>query len=936
MKIGIILSLIGLGFLLREAAVRGWVDLTIEMRLAAATVFGLALLAFGWHQRTRRPIYGLSLQGGGIAVLYLVTYASYALYELVGAPVALAAVVLITVAAGALAMVQNSLTLAMLGLVGGFSAPLLAFAWPQDHFEVFGFYAVLGVAVVAVSRLKAWPTLVLSGYAFTFVVAGLWLLARQDDSDWVQLQPFVAFFVLLYALVPLVWPPVASSRPEPIGFKDAWNAPLVFCTPFAGLAMQALLVGHMRYGVAISSAVLALAHVALRELARSLKPADKQIVVAYTALAVAFSATAVPLFLGASATSAIWAVQGAVLVWASARWGSRLALVGGAVLQAAAAVAYVVRIAAASTDWDSPAVFGFWAEATPVINPFSLGAVMLAACGLASAEFLRRSSHLEDWHPWPQNAALVWGAGWFLFAETAAVWVRLGLMPAVGLWAVQGAALMWVASKRRSMPVAVAGITMQVAASIAAALKMTDDAANLSPGSFEFWADSTPFANQYFGVAVLLAACGIASAVIIYRSASALANARVPMMWLSLLWGVGWWLFGAAAQLWVLTDDYRLWALSLLLIGTASAVVVAGRALKWDELEWAGVLMLPTLVVALAIAVISKDYPSADWGWTAWPFMILAYAVFLRTGGDKLKAAGLYGGLYCVVSVFLAAEVYGQLAQVADGEWPLYGAGAAVLLWLGASLLARPHASWFVGDAWRSCLLYGITPVAWTAAAGAGIAVVLHHGSVDPLPFVPLLNPIDIFATAAVLVMLRWKTEMVAELSADSDGLTPAVESLLRVAAAPWLPALSAAGVAALTMTAARSVHHWADVPFELRSLVYSTELEVAVSILWAATALAAMVVGVRAADRRIWIVGASWMGVVVVKLFLIDLANLATLPKAASFIGVGFLLLIVGYLAPVPPSQANGEEPVDESDDEPRTPGSSLTGGADRGQEAR
>ncbi|WP_420621874.1 DUF2339 domain-containing protein [Candidatus Poriferisodalis sp.] len=936
MKIGIILSLIGLGFLLREAAVRGWVDLTIEMRLAAATVFGLAMLAFGWHQRTKRPIYGLSLQGGGIAVLYLVTLASYALYELVGAPVALAAVVLITVAAGALAMVQNSLTLAMLGLVGGFSAPLLAFAWPQDHFEVFGFYAVLGVAVVAVSRLKAWPTLVLSGYAFTFVVAGLWLLARQDDSDWVQLQPFVAFFVLLYALVPLVWPPVASSRPEPIGFKDAWNAPLVFCTPFAGLAMQALLVGHMRYGVAISSAVLALAHVALRELARNLRPADKQIVVAYTALAVAFSATAVPLFLGASATSAIWAVQGAVLVWASARWGSRLALVGGAVLQAAAAVAYVVRIAAASTAWDSPAVFGFWAEATPVFNVFSLGAVVLAACGLASAEFLRRSSHLEDWHPWPQNVALVWGAGWFLFAETAAVWLRLGLMPAVGLWAVQGAALMWVASKRRSMPVAVVGITMQVIAAVAAALKMADDAANLSPGSFEFWADSTPFANQYFGVAVLLAACGIASAVIIHRSASALDNARVPMMWLSLLWGVGWWLFAAAAQLWVLTDDYRLWALSLLVIGTASAVVVAGRALKWDELEWAGVLMLPTLAVALAIAVISKDSPSADWGWTAWPFMILAYAVFLRTGGDKLKAAGLYGGLYCVVSVFLAAEVYGQLAQVADGEWPLYGAGAAVLLWLEASLLARRHASWFVGDGWRSCLLYGITPAAWTAAAGAAIAVVRHHGSVDPLPFVPILNPIDIFATAAVLVMLRWRREMVAELSADSDGLTPAVASLLRVAAAPWLPALSAGGVAALTMTAARSVHHWADVPFELRSLVYSTELQVAVSILWAATALAAMVVGVRAADRRIWIVGASWMGVVVVKLFLIDLANLATLPKAASFIGVGFLLLIVGYLAPVPPAQAKDEEPVDETDDEPGMHGGSLTGGADRGQEAR
>ena len=785
-KIGIIVSLIGLGFLVREASVRGWVDFTIEMRLAAATVFGLAMLGFGWHQRARRPIYGLSLQGGGIAVLYLVTLASYALYDLLPPLAALAAVVLITVAAGTLAMIQNSLTLAMLGLIGGYSAPLLAFEWPRDHLAVFSAYAVLGAAVVTVGRLKAWPLLMVSGYLSTFVVAGLWLFARQDNSDWLQLQPFVAYFVLLYALVPLAWPPVPSGRAEPIGFENMWITPLVFCTPFAGLAMQAALVGHLRYGVAISCAVLAVAYATLHQLSRRQRSTGKQFELAYAALAVVFCATAVPLFLGASATSAIWAVQGAVLVWAASRWGSRLALLGGAVLQASAAVAYGVRLTSDSVDGDSAAVFGFWAEATPVVNAYALGAVLLAACGLASAESLRRSPHFEGWRPWAQNGALVWG--------------------------------------------------------------------------------------------------------------------------------VGWWLFAAATQLWVVTDDYRLWALSLLVVGTLSAVVVVGRKLRWHELEWAGVLMLPTLSVALVVAMTSKDYPSADWGWTAWPFMIVAYAAFLRTGGDRLTATGLSGGLYGVLSVFLAAEVYGQLAQTAERAWPLYGAAAALLLWLWASLRARPVASWFVGDGWRDCLLYGITPVAWAAAAGAGIAVVNHPGNVDPLQFLPILNPVDIFAAASVVLLLRWKREMVAELSADSDSLTPAVGSLLRLAATPWRAALSAAGVAALTMSAARTVHHWADVPFDLRSLVYSTELQVALSILWAATALAAMVVGVRAADRRIWIVGASWMGVVVIKLFLVDLANLAALPKAGSFIGVGIVLMIVGYLAPVPPSQSETQQSEDES----------------------
>ena len=68
--------------------------------------------------------------------------------------------------------------------------------------------------------------------------------------------------------------------------------------------------------------------------------------------------------------------------------------------------------------------------------------------GLPARKSLRRSSHFDPWRQSVQIAALVWGAGWFLFAETAAVWLRWGLLPALsGLWAVQGAALMWIASR---------------------------------------------------------------------------------------------------------------------------------------------------------------------------------------------------------------------------------------------------------------------------------------------------------------------------------------------------------------------------------------------------------------------------------------------------------------------------------------------------------
>ena len=68
------------------------------------------------------------------------------------------------------------------------------------------------------------------------------------------------------------------------------------------------------------------------------------------------------------------------------------------------------------------------------------------------------------------------------------------------------------------------------------------------------------------------------------------------------------------------------------------------------------------------------------------------------------------------------------------------------------------------------------------------------------------------------------------------------------------------------------------------------------------------MVVANRMASRTGWIAGAALLAVVVVKLFLVDLSRIGGIERIVSFIGVGLLLLLIGYLAPVP---ANRKEPA-------------------------
>ena len=57
--------------------------------------------------------------------------------------------------------------------------------------------------------------------------------------------------------------------------------------------------------------------------------------------------------------------------------------------------------------------------------------------------------------------------------------------------------------------------------------------------------------------------------------------------------------------------------------------------------------------------------------------------------------------------------------------------------------------------------------------------------------------------------------------------------------------------------------------------------------------------------SRREWLCGAALLGIVIVKLMLVDSAGGGGLARAIAFIGVAVLVLIIGYFSPLPPKGA-------------------------------
>lgn len=81
-KIGVIVTFVGVSFLLKYAIDRELIFLPIEFRLLGVALFGLALIAIGWRLRDKSAVYALSLQGGGAGVLFLTVFAAYRIWQL--------------------------------------------------------------------------------------------------------------------------------------------------------------------------------------------------------------------------------------------------------------------------------------------------------------------------------------------------------------------------------------------------------------------------------------------------------------------------------------------------------------------------------------------------------------------------------------------------------------------------------------------------------------------------------------------------------------------------------------------------------------------------------------------------------------------------------------------------------------------------------------
>ncbi|MBC7381274.1 MAG: DUF2339 domain-containing protein, partial [Burkholderiaceae bacterium] len=340
-RMGVLVLFIGLAFLAKYAVENAL--LPPELRLAAIGAAGIGLFVAGLRLRQRaagKLAYALTLQGAGVAVMYLTVFAAFRLYQFLPAGAAFGVLGLICAFSAVIAIAQNAQAMALIGFAGGFAAPILVSTGQGSHVSLFSYYALLGVAIAAIAWVKAWRALNLLGFVATFGIATLWGVLKYEPQHLATTEPFLIGFFLIYLVASLLYALRHSHAP-----KQAVDATLIFGTPIVAFVLQAALVHDVPYATAFSSLALGgfyLGH-GYRLVRRSagVREVNQWLAECFAALGLGFVTLAVPLALDGRWTSAVWAVEGAGVYWMGRRQGRWLPRAAGLALQMLAAVFFM-------------------------------------------------------------------------------------------------------------------------------------------------------------------------------------------------------------------------------------------------------------------------------------------------------------------------------------------------------------------------------------------------------------------------------------------------------------------------------------------------------------------------------------------------------------------------------------------------------------------
>lgn len=308
-KVGILVTIIGIFIGAKYAIEHDLVSPVV--RVIAGYVCGAALIAVAARLKNKYEAYSSVLMGGGLAVLYFMTYITYSFYGLMPQMAAFALMLVFTAGTIYAALLYNRVIIAHLAQVGAYAIPFLLSDNSGRYAVFFGYIAIINTGILIVSLRKYWKSLFYSAFALTWFIYIFWYFfsyqaAVHTTIAWVYLSIFFLIFYTTFLAYKII-------KKEQYGVHDVFvllgNAFIFYGFGYSLVNKES---GYNYSGA--FTLVNAAIHLTVSQVIRRLQLADRSLYYLVLGLVIVFCTIAVPVQLDGNWVTLLWMGE-AVLVF---------------------------------------------------------------------------------------------------------------------------------------------------------------------------------------------------------------------------------------------------------------------------------------------------------------------------------------------------------------------------------------------------------------------------------------------------------------------------------------------------------------------------------------------------------------------------------------------------------------------------------------------
>lgn len=308
-KVGILITIIGIFIGAKYAIEHNLVNPIV--RVISGYISGLVLIGVAIRLRKKYEQYSSVLMGGGLAVLYFITYIAYSFYGMLPQLAAFGLMLLFTAGTVYTALLYNRIIIAHLGLVGAYAIPILLSDNSGRYAVLFTYIAIINAGILMLSLKKYWKSLFYVSFVLTWLIYSSWFVFQYRAIHFNIAFIFASIFFLIFYITFLAYKLI---KKEQYAITDVIlllsNAFLFYAFGYAILSEDPD-TDHLLGAFTLANAAV---HLIVGLVIKRLELADKALFYLLLGLVIAFLTIAVPVQLDGSWVTLLWTTE-AVLVF---------------------------------------------------------------------------------------------------------------------------------------------------------------------------------------------------------------------------------------------------------------------------------------------------------------------------------------------------------------------------------------------------------------------------------------------------------------------------------------------------------------------------------------------------------------------------------------------------------------------------------------------